>query len=185
LARLVHDAAAQRLVAAGATVRSAPADAGEGGRGAVLTDPEGIEFRIWQAVHPCWSGARSEPGRPRKAWMKHRTIFRARDAGSAAPTDLGACEDDGQLQESVRRYVPDDFSDRSDSENRLDLVLCVADMSATVADALWGGGSGGLGGAAVRLDAVVAEDAAQAIEFAVQLLVFGADGLDVCVPVGS
>ena len=78
-----------------------------------------------------------------------------------------------------------EFSDRSDSENRLDLVLCVADMSATVADALWGGGSGGLGGAAVRLDAVVAEDAAEAIEFAVQLLVFGADGLDVCFPVGS
>jgi predicted enzyme related to lactoylglutathione lyase len=43
------DAAAQRLLSAGATVRSAPADAGEGGRSAVLTDPEGIEFRIWQA----------------------------------------------------------------------------------------------------------------------------------------
>ena len=61
----------------------------------------------------------------------------------------------------------------------------VAGMSATVPDAPWGGGSGGLGGAAVRLDAVVAEDAAQAIEFAVQLLVFGNDGLDVCIPVGS
>lgn len=43
------DAAVQRLVSAGAVVRSAPADAGEGGRGAVLTDPEGVEFRIWQA----------------------------------------------------------------------------------------------------------------------------------------
>jgi predicted enzyme related to lactoylglutathione lyase len=43
------DAAAQRLVSAGAAVRSAPADAGEGGRGAALTDPEGVEFRIWQA----------------------------------------------------------------------------------------------------------------------------------------
>lgn len=85
----------------------------------------------------------------------------------------------------VRPVLPVVFSDRSDSENRLDLVLCVADMSATVADARWGGGSGGLGGAAIRLDAVVAEDAAQAIEFAVQLLVFGADGLDVCFPVGS
>ncbi len=43
------DVAVQRLVAAGATVRSAPADAGEGGRSAALTDPEGAEFRIWQA----------------------------------------------------------------------------------------------------------------------------------------
>jgi predicted enzyme related to lactoylglutathione lyase len=43
------DAAVQRLVAAGAAVRSAPADAGEGGRSAVLADPEGAEFRIWQA----------------------------------------------------------------------------------------------------------------------------------------
>lgn len=43
------DAAVQRLVAAGATVRSAPADAGEGGRSAALTDPDGAEFRIWQA----------------------------------------------------------------------------------------------------------------------------------------
>lgn len=89
------------------------------------------------------------------------------------------------LQALLDEWIVAGFSDRSDSENRLDLVLCVADMSATVADALWGGGSGRLGGAAVRLDAVVAEDAAQAIEFAVQLLVFGDDGLDVCVPVGS
>ncbi len=43
------DAAARRLVLNGATVRSAPADAGDGGRGVVLTDPEGAEFRIWQA----------------------------------------------------------------------------------------------------------------------------------------
>ncbi|WP_427131354.1 VOC family protein [Pseudarthrobacter sp. S9] len=43
------DAAARRLASIGATVRSAPADAGDGGRGAVLTDPEGAEFRIWQA----------------------------------------------------------------------------------------------------------------------------------------
>ncbi|MDQ6753018.1 MAG: VOC family protein [Actinomycetota bacterium] len=43
------DAAARRLVSIGATVRSTPADAGEGGRGAVLTDAEGAEFRIWQA----------------------------------------------------------------------------------------------------------------------------------------
>jgi uncharacterized protein len=43
------DVAAERLVSAGATLRSAPANHGEDGRGAVLTDPAGIEFRIWQA----------------------------------------------------------------------------------------------------------------------------------------
>jgi len=43
------DVAMDQLVSAGATVRSAPVDAGEGGRGAVLTDPDGIELRLWQA----------------------------------------------------------------------------------------------------------------------------------------
>ncbi|HEV7168421.1 MAG TPA: VOC family protein [Micrococcaceae bacterium] len=43
------DAAAQRLASIGAAVLSAPADAGEGGRAAVLADPEGVEFRLWQA----------------------------------------------------------------------------------------------------------------------------------------
>ena len=56
------DAAAQRLVSAGATVRSAPADAGEGGRGAVLTDPEGIEFRIWQARRRLGAQVVNQPG---------------------------------------------------------------------------------------------------------------------------
>jgi uncharacterized protein len=42
------DAAVRRLISNGATVRSAPADAGEGGRSAVLTDPEGVELRLWQ-----------------------------------------------------------------------------------------------------------------------------------------
>lgn len=56
------DAAARRLAAAGATVVSAPADAGEGGRGAVLTDRQGIEFRIWQARRRLGAQAVNEPG---------------------------------------------------------------------------------------------------------------------------
>jgi len=49
-------------VSAGATVRAAPADAGEGGRGAVLTDPEGIEFRIWQARRRLGAQVVNQPG---------------------------------------------------------------------------------------------------------------------------
>jgi predicted enzyme related to lactoylglutathione lyase len=56
------DAAARRLVSAGATVRSAPADAGDGGRGAVLADPEGAEFRIWQARQRLGAQAVNLPG---------------------------------------------------------------------------------------------------------------------------
>lgn len=56
------DAAVQRLVSAGATVRSAPADAGEGGRGAALADPEGAEFRIWQARRRLGSQVANLPG---------------------------------------------------------------------------------------------------------------------------
>jgi len=43
-------------------VRSAPADAGEGGRGAVLTDPEGAEFRIWQARLRLGAQVVNDPG---------------------------------------------------------------------------------------------------------------------------
>jgi predicted enzyme related to lactoylglutathione lyase len=43
------DAAAQHLLSVGATLKSAPTDAGAGGVQAVLADPEGAEFRIWQA----------------------------------------------------------------------------------------------------------------------------------------
>jgi hypothetical protein len=56
------DAAAQRLVSAGATLKSSPADAGEGGRGAVLTDPEGVEFRVWQARRRLGSQVVNHPG---------------------------------------------------------------------------------------------------------------------------
>ena len=56
------DAAAQRLAAAGASVRSAPADAGEGGRSAALTDPEGAAFRIWQARRRLGAQVVNQPG---------------------------------------------------------------------------------------------------------------------------
>ena len=51
-----------RLVSAGATVASAPADHGDDGRAAVLTDPEGIEFRIWQARRRLGAQVVNEPG---------------------------------------------------------------------------------------------------------------------------
>lgn len=56
------DAAVQRLIAAGAAMRSAPADAGEGGRSAALTDPEGVEFRIWQARRRLGAQVANQPG---------------------------------------------------------------------------------------------------------------------------
>lgn len=56
------DAAVQRLTAAGATVLSAPADAGEGGRSAALTDPQGVEFRLWQAKRRLGAQAVNAPG---------------------------------------------------------------------------------------------------------------------------
>lgn len=56
------DVAVDQLVSAGATVRSAPVDAGEGGRGAVLTDPEGIELRIWQARRRLGAQVVNQPG---------------------------------------------------------------------------------------------------------------------------
>ncbi len=43
------DATAERARELGATVESEPADAGPGGRGAVLLDPEGVRFGLWQA----------------------------------------------------------------------------------------------------------------------------------------
>jgi uncharacterized protein len=56
------DEAAERLAGAGGMVRSAPTDAGDGGRGATLTDPEGNEFRIWQARRRVGAQATNEPG---------------------------------------------------------------------------------------------------------------------------
>ena len=56
------DAAVRGLVTAGAKVVSPPADAGEGGRGAALTDPEGAGFRIWQPRRRLGAQAVNEPG---------------------------------------------------------------------------------------------------------------------------
>jgi predicted enzyme related to lactoylglutathione lyase len=56
------DATVVRLASAGATVTSAPADHGEDGRAAVLTDPEGVEFRIWQARGRLGAQVANEPG---------------------------------------------------------------------------------------------------------------------------
>lgn len=43
------DASAAAVTAAGGTVLAAPQDAGPGGRMAVCADPEGADFRLWQA----------------------------------------------------------------------------------------------------------------------------------------
>ncbi len=56
------DAAVRHLVSAGATLKSAPADAGLGGVQAVLADPEGVEFCIWQARERPGAQAVNGPG---------------------------------------------------------------------------------------------------------------------------
>jgi predicted enzyme related to lactoylglutathione lyase len=56
------DAAVPRLVAAGASLLSAPADAGEGGRSAALVDPEGAGFRLWQAKRRLGAQVVNQPG---------------------------------------------------------------------------------------------------------------------------
>jgi uncharacterized protein len=56
------DAAARHLLSVGATLKSAPADAGSGGVQAVLADPEGAEFRIWQARERLGAQAVNRPG---------------------------------------------------------------------------------------------------------------------------
>lgn len=56
------DAAANHRVSVGATLKSAPAPAGSGGVQAVLADPEGAEFRIWQAGERLGAQAVNLPG---------------------------------------------------------------------------------------------------------------------------
>ena len=56
------DAAVDRLVGLGATVRTAPADAGPAGRAATIADPEGVELRVWQAGRRLGAEAVNEPG---------------------------------------------------------------------------------------------------------------------------
>ncbi|VXB74574.1 putative glyoxylase CFP32 [Arthrobacter sp. 9AX] len=56
------DAAVPRLVAAGASLLSAPADAGEGGRSAAMVDPDGAAFRLWQAKRRPGAQLANQPG---------------------------------------------------------------------------------------------------------------------------
>jgi predicted enzyme related to lactoylglutathione lyase len=56
------DAAARHLLSIGATLKSAPVDAGSGGVQAVLVDPQGAEFRIWQAGERPGAQAVNLPG---------------------------------------------------------------------------------------------------------------------------
>lgn len=56
------DSAARHLLSAGATLKSAPADTGAGGVQAVLADPQGAEFRIWQAGGRLGAQAVNVPG---------------------------------------------------------------------------------------------------------------------------
>lgn len=56
------DAITARLVSMGAAVVSPPADAGPSGRAATLTDPERVEFRLWQARKRPGVQATNEPG---------------------------------------------------------------------------------------------------------------------------
>jgi uncharacterized protein len=56
------DVAVAALATDGATVRSEPADHGDDGRGAVLMDPSGITFRIWQAGRRSGAQVVNQPG---------------------------------------------------------------------------------------------------------------------------
>lgn len=56
------DAAAARLTELGATVLSPPVDAGPGGRTASFRDPEGAEFRLWQARRRLGAQLTNAPG---------------------------------------------------------------------------------------------------------------------------
>ncbi|HKS01005.1 MAG TPA: VOC family protein [Arthrobacter sp.] len=56
------DATVRHLLSAGAALKSAPADAGVGGVRAALADPEGVEFRIWQAKQRPGAQAVNLPG---------------------------------------------------------------------------------------------------------------------------
>ena len=62
----------------GATVVSPPADAGPGGRGAVLLDPDGVEIRLWQARRRKGAQLVNTPG----AW----------NFSNLHATDLGAAQ---------------------------------------------------------------------------------------------
>lgn len=56
------DASTRRCAALGAVVLAEPVDAGPGGRTATLRDPEGAEFRLWQARRRLGAQLTNTPG---------------------------------------------------------------------------------------------------------------------------
>ncbi|MDO9396831.1 MAG: VOC family protein [Herbiconiux sp.] len=79
------DTAAAAVTSAGGGILQAPQDAGPGGRMAVCADPQGAEFRLWQARRRLGSQIVNEPGswnfsdlrttRPRDAEQFYRAVF--------------------------------------------------------------------------------------------------------------
>ena len=90
------DTAAVTVVAAGGTVVSEPADAGEGGRAATCTDPAGAAFGLWQPrrrlgaqavnVAGTWNFSHLRTGRPDQAREFYGNVFgwETMDAGGGA-----------------------------------------------------------------------------------------------------
>jgi uncharacterized protein len=90
------DAAAAKVVAAGGTVVSEPADAGDGGRAAACADPTGAAFRLWQPrnrpgaqvvnVAGAWNFSHLRTDRPDQARAFYADVFgwEAMDVGGGA-----------------------------------------------------------------------------------------------------
>ena len=90
------DAAAVTVAAAGGTVVSEPADAGDGGRAAACTDPGGAAFRLWQPrnrlgaqvvnVAGAWNFSNLSTDRPDQAQAFYGEVFgwEAMDVGGGA-----------------------------------------------------------------------------------------------------
>ena len=88
------DDAVGRVRAAGGTVVEEPQDAGEGGRAATCTDPQGTVFRLWQARQAGRRPARPTPRAPGTSATCTPPTPRAPHASTARcsagrPTDLG------------------------------------------------------------------------------------------------
>jgi len=81
-------------------VVSAPADAGEGGRGATLTDPEGAELRIWQARRRLGAQGVNAPGTWNFSDLHTRDAHAAADFYAAA---FGWAFDDLGFATMIRR----------------------------------------------------------------------------------
>lgn len=90
------DAIVATVAAAGGSVVSGPADAGDGGRAAVCTDPTGAAFRLWQArnrpgaqavnVAGAWNFSHLHTDRPDQARAFYGEVFgwETMDAGGGA-----------------------------------------------------------------------------------------------------